>query len=605
MKRVQLDFFNSTQLTDNRPTFISPATVAFILPSTSTPKAPDDDGSTTSPPDTMSPMKSNEMDTFDDILWKEMLGNPRLSAKLGDDQLDSNEPSASLNFDFESTSGEEKDQKPPSLSNFIKFLKRLLNLPDVTEDEAKNGLKIVTPIPANFSVFYYEQKVDHFSYTNNDTFDQRVIISADHWCKNGCPIFFFTGGASDIFTYANNSGLLWENAARFRAMVIFAEHRYFGHSLPYGKRAFKNLKTLGYLNVEQSLADFAEIIQDIKQSYPAASRSPVIAFGGSYGANLAAWLRIKYPHLVEGALASSAMFVTDNYDCGEYYRIVTKNFERYSTKCSESIRKSWTAIRNLWKVEEGRNWLSDTFRLCRQLKEADISDFMNWLTTTFTYLAMVDYPNAANLFSPLPANPINETCQHLDNPNHTDKTLLRRVFKAISIFHNYTKERRCIEIKKSVEVFESDPWSFMSCTEIIIPKCSDGINDMFFEKTWNLTKIKTDCMNRWKIIPRAQKIQLLFGGRNLSAASNIVFSVGERDPMAAYGLLNSISLSLVVIKIPNAYHIEDLRPSDPHDSLSLLDARRTEVQIIKYWINTFYSRIGFYPRHWLEFSNLI
>ncbi|RWS05634.1 lysosomal Pro-X carboxypeptidase-like protein, partial [Leptotrombidium deliense] len=49
-------------------------------------------------------------------------------------------------------------------------------------------------------------QVDHFSYANNDTFDQRVIVSADHWCRDGCPIFFYTGNEGDIFMFANNTG---------------------------------------------------------------------------------------------------------------------------------------------------------------------------------------------------------------------------------------------------------------------------------------------------------------------------------------------------------------------------------------------------------------
>ncbi len=53
-----------------------------------------------------------------------------------------------------------------------------------------------------------------------------------------------------------------------------------------------------YLTIEQALADYAALIFHIKEKYEA-KESPVIAFGGSYGGMLAAWLRAKYPNAVQ------------------------------------------------------------------------------------------------------------------------------------------------------------------------------------------------------------------------------------------------------------------------------------------------------------------
>ena len=33
--------------------------------------------------------------------------------------------------------------------------------------------------------------------------------------------------------YVEYTGLMWENAEQFNAIMVFAEHRYFGDSLPY------------------------------------------------------------------------------------------------------------------------------------------------------------------------------------------------------------------------------------------------------------------------------------------------------------------------------------------------------------------------------------
>ena len=61
-----------------------------------------------------------------------------------------------------------------------------------------------------------------------------------------------------------------------------------------------------YNYVRVAATDYAHLIYTLKRTEWHSESSPVIAFGGSYGGMLAAWLRMKYPAAVDGSIAGSA-----------------------------------------------------------------------------------------------------------------------------------------------------------------------------------------------------------------------------------------------------------------------------------------------------------
>lgn len=67
-----------------------------------------------------------------------------------------------------------------------------------------------------------------------------------------------------------------------------------------------SVKNLQYLSSQQALADLANFIGGINTKLKINKKVKWIVFGGSYPGSLAAWMRMKYPHLVHGAVASSA-----------------------------------------------------------------------------------------------------------------------------------------------------------------------------------------------------------------------------------------------------------------------------------------------------------
>lgn len=82
--------------------------------------------------------------------------------------------------------------------------------------------------------------MDHFSFTTcNTTFRMKYLYNDTYFdAEAGGPIFFYTGNEGDIEWFAQNAGFMWDIAPEFGALLVFAEHRYYGGSLPFGNESY-------------------------------------------------------------------------------------------------------------------------------------------------------------------------------------------------------------------------------------------------------------------------------------------------------------------------------------------------------------------------------
>lgn len=121
---------------------------------------------------------------------------------------------------------------------------------------------------------WYRQRLDHFSFgTASDDpktafFSQRYFLCARrHFDPDAPAVFFYTGNEADVELYVNATGLMWEMSAEngTRALLVFAEHRYYGQSRPSAMDDRKAPKRdrLAFLNAEQALADYAELLRHV------------------------------------------------------------------------------------------------------------------------------------------------------------------------------------------------------------------------------------------------------------------------------------------------------------------------------------------------------
>ncbi|XP_012280415.1 lysosomal Pro-X carboxypeptidase isoform X2 [Orussus abietinus] len=431
-----------------------------------------------------------------------------------------------------------------------------------------------------------ELPVDHFSFAVNNTFKLRYLVN-DTWQRaQDSPIFFYTGNEGSIELFAKNSGFMWDIAIEFGAVLIFAEHRYYGESQPFGNRSFSDPKYLGYLTSQQALADYVDLIRYLR-SDPRKRESPVIAFGGSYGGMLSAWIRMKYPHIVQGAIAASApiLYFPEVVSCGAFLKIVTSDFGAANSACPKLIRKSWSEITSLGSTAEGRKWLTENWKLCEPLNNTtQVEGLKSWLNDVYGNLAMVNYPYESNFLMPLPAYPVSAVCEHLTNLTLTGKPLLESLYRSINTYANYTGKATCLSTDESAENLDSHGWEYQSCTEMVMPTCSDGENDMFEPNKWDFKKFSDDCYATYKVRPQSYLACQEYGCDSLWTATNIVFSNGLLDPWTSGGVLRNVSSSAIAVIIPEGAHHLDLRGRNPNDPYSVIQARKFHRYSIRKWI---------------------
>lgn len=276
----------------------------------------------------------------------------------------------------------------------------------------------------NCTWHYFDQPLSHFSRgsTGGKGFKQRLCVYDKFWSTDNSPVFFYTGNESPVEEYVNNSGFMWSLAERYGALVVFAEHRYFGESVPeiYGLPS-----CMSYLSSQEALADYIAVINYLRRERGAAS-SPVVAFGGSYGGMLASWMRILYPSSVDGAIAASAPilgFPLDGCPLDSSARAVTgaaSELGGASEGCADNLKAAYVLISDIGKTSDGRSWLTNELNLCTSLQSTtDVDRFLVYLQSPLFNLAEGSYPFSSDYITfaltgtndPLPAWPLRVMCE--------------------------------------------------------------------------------------------------------------------------------------------------------------------------------------------------
>jgi Serine carboxypeptidase S28 len=432
---------------------------------------------------------------------------------------------------------------------------------------------------------FFKNRVDHFDQQNLDTYPQRYFLNDEYFSPElGGPIFFQIGGEGAVSAADVQVLMMSHYAKENGALQVTLEHRFYGKSHPFKDMATENLQ---YLTSQQALADAAAFIESLFEKYPTTHRRMVI-FGGSYPGALAAWFRVKYPHLAVAAVSSSSP-VHAVEDMVQYLDVVDQSLDKIGgQKCDAAVRSAFSQLDSLLKTKEGRAQVSKNFSTCTPLPESDPLTTANFLSSVIgTFMGTVQYnreiPNALT---------VKELCVDMESTADSYANLVAVAQKYI------VPKGQCLGVSFDKMITQLQnltawgvnsvgmrQWTYQTCNEFGFFQTTDG-KDQPFGTGVPLT-FYTEICNRLFSLPKGPHIAFSntnYGSNKPLGATRILFVNGNVDPWHSLSVFHSLTPSLKAILIEGTAHCANMMPPRPNDLPGLLVARNQTSLQVREWL---------------------
>ncbi|KAL4426944.1 hypothetical protein ABPG74_017201 [Tetrahymena malaccensis] len=444
---------------------------------------------------------------------------------------------------------------------------------------------------------------------NDLTFKQKYLVKDDFYRYDKGPILFYCGNEGPIEMFYNNTGFQTHTLAKeLNGLVVFMEHRYFGESWPFGNEE-ESLKKGNnkYLTSLQALNDYVVFLNWFKKSLGCGDdECPVIAIGGSYGGMLAAWIRMKFPNVVDASLAASApiyQFLNrEGLNQTLFYSIITRNYAQNG--CSDKIHQAYQLLTNIIDSPASTKLFKDQFdpifanitqamNTCEPITNSTgLQQLRTYMDTAYSYMAMTNYPQASSFLRPMPAWPANASCIPMEavNSNSTIFELFSAIKLSTDTFYNYDQSANCSDTTQGDDGASDNDmsgWNILACSDMVLPMASNGKSDMFYSQPWNFEQYKEWCNYTYGVTPNYDWALDFYGGRNdleMQNFSNIFFSNGMLDPWSGGSPTEYLSEDLPVNYMYASAHHNDLRLPQEGDPESVVQGRELEIKYLKKWI---------------------
>merc|ERR1712002_375010 len=421
----------------------------------------------------------------------------------------------------------------------------------------------------------FQQELDHFSATETRTWNQRYWENMEFY-NDGGPAFIMIGGEGEASAGWMQCGQWYKWAEQQGAAMFQLEHRYYGKSQPVEDMSTENMV---YLSSRQGLEDLGHFIAAMNRKHSLSGAW--ITFGGSYPGSLSAWMRLRFPHLVSGAVSSSGPLLA-KLDFLEYLQVVKDALDTTGPGCNIALTEAITQAEMMLKDQEAWDLLSSLFLTCSPLdgdNEMDAKSFIEMLIDNLAGVVQYNGNNNMNI-STLCSIMTDETfASPLERLAVVNSMMLEEAGEPC-IMHDYESFLNIISNTKwSGHGVGYRQWIWQTCTEFGWYQTTNqpsGVYgsslDLGFFERWCQDAFG-DYFTHERMKKNVEASNIEYGGITPDVR-NVVFVHGTVDPWHAMGVLQNLSEDAVSILIPGTSHCADMYGDSEEDSVELVRARR-------------------------------
>ncbi|BFU23556.1 serine carboxypeptidase s28 family protein [Entamoeba histolytica] len=427
----------------------------------------------------------------------------------------------------------------------------------------------------------YTVPLDHFNANNQNDFDIQYFVNKKFLDANdpNAPLFVLLGGEGPASPKVlQNNYVIDSLAKKHKGLMLSVEHRFYGASTPS-----LEMDKLIYCTAEQALMDYVEVISHVQEENNLVGH-PVIVLGGSYSGNLAAWMRQKYPNVVEGAWASSAPVeaVVDFY---QYLEVVQNALPKNTADLLSFAFEQWDKMTT---TEEGRKELGKIFNTCTEFGEKDIQTFAESIGTALSGYVQYNssnwkpsYESTDSICAEINEDIVNKYPLFIKekyNPEWADKECTPS-----SQEESYKTLQNTSTYAEGNEDASGRSWFFQTC---IAYGYYQAVSEQSSVKWGKLNQLQGSIdmckdiygIDKDTLYNAVDHINVRYGGKK-PCVTNVAFTNGNTDPWHALGVTESDHQEGNLVQlIDRTSHCSDLYSEKENDVPELKKARHNELK---------------------------